>query len=139
MRNSQPSRRGRACNARRKERQTLVEIRLVEVVGSRNVHVVQAGDLERERVASSSQRDAVEQEVVEGRGVRRLATHVPMTPEVLKQFDLPQSALGEDLLAEDIGDLLDGDALVGLAVYGSAEQGACGCQYRPLVDASAQL
>jgi len=48
-----------------------------------------------------------------------------MAPEVLQQLDLAQGALGQDLLAEDIGDLLDGDALVGLVVYGGAvERGA---------------
>jgi hypothetical protein len=31
--------------------------------------------------------------------------------EVLQQLDLAQGALGQNLLAEDIGDLLDGDAL----------------------------
>lgn len=42
-----------------------------------------------------------------------------MAAEVLEQLNLAQSALGEDLLAEYIGDLLDGDALVGLVVDGS--------------------
>ena len=39
-----------------------------------------------------------------------------MTAEVLEQLDLTESALGEDLLAEDIGHLLDGDTLAGLDV-----------------------
>lgn len=39
-----------------------------------------------------------------------------MAAEVLQQLDLAQGALGEDLLAEDIGNLFDGDALVGLSV-----------------------
>jgi hypothetical protein len=43
-----------------------------------------------------------------------------VAPEVLEQLDLAQGALGQDLLAEDIGDLLDGDALVGLVVDGRA-------------------
>ena len=30
---------------------------------------------------------------------------------MLQQLDLAQGALGQNLLAEDIGDLLDGDAL----------------------------
>jgi hypothetical protein len=38
------------------------------------------------------------------------------TSEVLQQLDLTQRALGEDLLAEDIGDLLDGHALARLVV-----------------------
>jgi hypothetical protein len=37
---------------------------------------------------------------------------------VLQQLDLAQRALGEDLLAEDIGDLLDGYAFAGLVVGG---------------------
>jgi hypothetical protein len=42
--------------------------------------------------------------------------HVAMASEVLEQLDLAQGALGQDLLAEDIGDLLDGDTLVGLVI-----------------------
>jgi hypothetical protein len=41
-----------------------------------------------------------------------------MASEVLKQLDLAQCALGEDLLAEYIGDLLDGNSFVGLIVDG---------------------
>ena len=47
-------------------------------------------------------------------------TYVAVPAEMLEQLDLAQGALGEDLLAEDIGDLLDGDALVRLAVDGGA-------------------
>ena len=36
---------------------------------------------------------------------------------MLQELDLAQGALGQDLLAEDIGDLLDGDALVGLVIH----------------------
>lgn len=39
-----------------------------------------------------------------------------MAPEVLQELDLAQGALGQDLLAEDIGDLLDGYAFIGLVV-----------------------
>jgi hypothetical protein len=35
---------------------------------------------------------------------------------MLKQLDLAESTLGQDLLAEDVGHLLNGDALAGLAV-----------------------
>jgi hypothetical protein len=35
---------------------------------------------------------------------------------VLQQLDLAQRALGQDLLAEDIGDLLDGHAFARLVV-----------------------
>jgi hypothetical protein len=42
-----------------------------------------------------------------------------MAPEMLQELDFAQCALGEDFLAEDIGDFLDGDALVGLVVHGS--------------------
>lgn len=43
-----------------------------------------------------------------------------MASEVLKELDLTQSALGQDLLAEDIGNLLDRDAFVALVVDSSA-------------------
>jgi hypothetical protein len=43
-----------------------------------------------------------------------------VAPEVLQQLDLAQGALGQDLLAEDIGDLFNGDALVGLVIDGRA-------------------
>lgn len=43
-----------------------------------------------------------------------------MTAEVLQQLDLAQGALGENLLAKNIGDLFDGDALVGLSVDSGA-------------------
>jgi hypothetical protein len=49
-----------------------------------------------------------------------VSTHVAVAAEVLQELNLTQSALGENLLAEDIGDLLDGDAFVGLLVDGSA-------------------
>ena len=39
-----------------------------------------------------------------------------MASEVLEQLDFSQSALSEDLLAEDVGDFLDGDTLAGLGV-----------------------
>jgi hypothetical protein len=42
------------------------------------------------------------------------------TSEVLQELDFAQGTLGQDLLAEDIGDLLDGHALAGLVVGGSA-------------------
>ena len=43
-----------------------------------------------------------------------------MPSEMLQQLDLPQGTLGQDLLAEDIGDLLDGDPGVIAAVDRSA-------------------
>ena len=43
-----------------------------------------------------------------------------MASEVLQQLDLAQGALGQDLLAEDIGDLLDGYTFTGLVVGSSA-------------------
>lgn len=42
------------------------------------------------------------------------------TSEVLQQLDLAQGTLGEDLLAEDIGDLFYGDAFTSLVVGGRA-------------------
>jgi hypothetical protein len=38
---------------------------------------------------------------------------------MLKELDLSQSALGQDLLAEDIGNLLDGNTLTSLVIRGS--------------------
>lgn len=49
--------------------------------------------------------------------------YVAVATEVLQQLDLAKSSLGENLLAEDIGDLLDGNAFVGLVVYGGAVGG----------------
>lgn len=43
-----------------------------------------------------------------------------MPPEVLQELDLAQGALGQDLLAEYIGDLLDSNTLVGLVVDSGA-------------------
>jgi hypothetical protein len=39
-----------------------------------------------------------------------------MTAEMLKQLDLSEGTLGQNLLAEDIGHLLDGNALAVLVV-----------------------
>jgi hypothetical protein len=39
-----------------------------------------------------------------------------MSPEVLEQLDFAQSALCENLLAEDIGDLLDGNTFLSLVI-----------------------
>jgi hypothetical protein len=47
---------------------------------------------------------------------------------MLQQLDLSQRSLGQDLLAEDIGDLLDGDALVRRVVGRSAGRK---CQLHP--------
>lgn len=39
-----------------------------------------------------------------------------MAAEVLQELDLAQGSLGQNLLAENIGDLFDGDTLVRLSV-----------------------
>ena len=39
-----------------------------------------------------------------------------MPSEVLQKLDLPQRALSQDLLAEDIGDFLDRNSFVGLGI-----------------------
>jgi hypothetical protein len=44
-----------------------------------------------------------------------------MSSEVLQKLDLPQRALGQDLLAEDIGDLLDRNTFIGLSVCRGTE------------------
>jgi hypothetical protein len=41
-----------------------------------------------------------------------------LASEVLQQLDLAEGALSQDLLAEDVGDLLDGDTLARLVVCG---------------------
>jgi hypothetical protein len=43
-------------------------------------------------------------------------TYVPVPSEMLKQLYLSQRTLRQDLLAKDIGDLLDRNALLGLRV-----------------------
>lgn len=48
-----------------------------------------------------------------------------MAAEMLEQLDLPQSPLGQDLLAEHIGDLLDGDTFAGLGVGRSTVHSEC--------------
>lgn len=85
---------------------TLVQIGLIEVVGSRDVHVVQASDLHG--WAGQPYQDCM--------WMRQGDTYVAVATEVLEQLDFSQGALGQDLLAEDIGDLLDGDAFAGLGV-----------------------
>ena len=39
-----------------------------------------------------------------------------MATEVLQELDLTQSSLGENLLAEDIGDLLDSNTFLSLSI-----------------------
>jgi hypothetical protein len=51
-----------------------------------------------------------------------------MASEVLQQLDLAQRALGQNLLAKNIGDLLDGDAFCGMDVG----RGAVGAVSLPL-------
>lgn len=51
-------------------------------------------------------------------------THVAVASEVLQQLDLSQRPLGQDLLAEHIGDLLDGDAFTRLHVRSGTAYGA---------------
>jgi hypothetical protein len=43
-----------------------------------------------------------------------------MPAKVLQELDLAQGALGQDLFAKDIGDLLDGHAVVRQVIHGSA-------------------
>lgn len=46
-----------------------------------------------------------------------------MASEVLQQLDLAQGALGQNLLAEDIGNLFDGNTFIGLVVDGGTIDG----------------
>lgn len=43
--------------------------------------------------------------------------YITVSSEVLEELYLTQCSLGQNLLAEYIGDLLDSDALVGLVVH----------------------
>ena len=105
-----------------------IKVDLVEVaVGmEHDVHVVQTSDLEQISIDFSEKLQI-------GSGTFRWpewcqfstlsSTGKRMklqTSEVLEQLDLAQCALCQNLLAEDIGDLLDGHALVCLVVYGGA-------------------
>ena len=47
-----------------------------------------------------------------------MITYVAMSSEMLKELDLAQSPLREDLLTEDIGDLLDGHSITSRIVSG---------------------
>ena len=49
-------------------------------------------------------------------------THIAMTTEMLQELDFTQGAFCKDLLAKDIGDLLDSYAFAGLVVGGSAAE-----------------
>lgn len=44
-----------------------------------------------------------------------------MASEVLQQLDFSQGALGQDLLAENIGDLFDGDTITSYTVLCGTE------------------
>jgi len=47
------------------------------------------------------------------------SAYIAVASEMLEQFYFSQGALGQDLLAEDIGDFLDGNALTRLDIRGS--------------------
>ena len=83
---------------------TFIEVGLVEVVRLGNIHVVETCDLD----TLAGDRDPGEY------------TYIPVASEVLKQLDFSQGTLGQDFLAENIGDLLDGDPLTILAIGGCA-------------------
>ena len=55
-------------------------------------------------------------------GIVSTRTYVSMASEVLEELDLSQGTLSENLLAEDIGDLLDGHAVACLTIGGRAVQ-----------------
>lgn len=51
-------------------------------------------------------------------------TYVTVAAEVLQQLDFSQGALGQDLLAEHVGNLLDGDAITrDIIVCGTRSEG----------------
>jgi hypothetical protein len=110
---------------------TFVKVRLVEGIGTGNVHVVQTGDL-RHFVSQEVHTWAFEPCSIPYRDMQNggigcamrqgewRGAYVAMATEVLKQLDLAQSALCENLFAEYICDLLDGNTLVGSIVDSSA-------------------
>ena len=73
----------------------------------RDVHIVQAGDLEQPIRLQAR--------------VRSEHAYVSMATEVLQELDLPQGTLGQDFLAKNIGNLLDCHSFTGLHVRGGAE------------------
>ncbi|KAJ4983462.1 hypothetical protein SVAN01_11025 [Stagonosporopsis vannaccii] len=85
-----------------------------------------AAEQQSSRAAEQQSSRAAEQQSSRAAGQQ---TYVAVAAEVLQQLDLAQGALGQDLLAEDIGDLLDGNALAGLVVgCGAAGPSACAQQ-----------
>ena len=51
-------------------------------------------------------------------------SYIAVTSKVLKEFDLPQRALGKDLLAKDICNFLNSNTFVRLGIGGCAV-GSC--------------
>ena len=82
-------------------RLTLVEVGLVEVVRSRDIHIIQTSDLLQLDTAHYQS---------------RILTYVAMAPEMLQQLYLTERTLGQDLLAEDIGNLLDSNTFLRLGI-----------------------
>jgi hypothetical protein len=119
------------------ESRTLVEVAFVEVVGTGYVHVVETGNLYTGSAACSSMwADRLSRGVVLRSCALRMVSmwhsrrmQWRRTSEVLQQLDLAQGALGQDLLAEDIGDLFDGHAFARLVVgrRTGCTQSACVC------------
>jgi len=107
-------REGRLCDSRGKH--AFVKIGLVEVVWPRDVHIIQASDLLGPSWVSAMFGSSCRAfpPIDEG------STDVSVPSEMLEKLDLAQGALGQDLLTEDIGNLLDGDTLLGLVVDGGA-------------------
>lgn len=56
-------------------------------------------------------------------------TYIAMSSEVLQELDLPEGSLGQYLLAENIGDLLDCDPVTGLIICCSAAHGYVSSDY----------
>jgi hypothetical protein len=49
-------------------------------------------------------------------------TYITMPSEMLQKFDLSQRTLGQNLLAENIGDLLDRNSFIGLGIGRGTEE-----------------
>jgi hypothetical protein len=112
------------------EKLTFIEVCLVELVGARDVHVIETGNLGRPSqlmfsvVFQTHGTIDTAGDLVRTRSswvLRRFGqAYVAVSSKVLKELDFTQRAFRKDLLAEYIGDLFDGNALVRFVVHSSA-------------------
>ena len=86
---------------------TLIEIGLVEVIRSRDIHIVQASNLSPSVLILWTY---------------YFATYITMPSEMLQQFYLSQGTLRQNLLAENICHFLNRNAFLSLGIRGSTEE-----------------